>query len=106
MKKVVLAIVVAFLAVNVSFAGDNPKLLKEIKRKITLDLSQLNLERSKEHFVLVQFRIVEGEIDVIDVKSSGQELTDLMLCELEEMFIKTKTDSKTIYQYKFTFEKE
>lgn len=106
MKKIIVALLIAILPIGVSFAGENPKLLKEIQRKITLDLSGINLEKSKENFVIVQFRIVEGSIDIIDMKGSGEELTELMLCELEEMFINTETDSKTIYQYKFTFEKE
>lgn len=106
MKKVAVAFIVALLTFSNSFAGENPKLLKEIKRKITLDLSKIKLEQSKENFVLVQFRVKNGEIDVINVEGTEEKLTELMLCELEEMFINTKTDPHTIHQFKFTFTKE
>lgn len=106
MKKVAVALFAIILTSSFSFADGNPKLLKEITRKIKLDLSNLKLEKSKDHYVMVQFRVVNGAIDVIDMDSSGEELTELMVCELEDMFINAQTDASTIYQYKFTFEKE
>ena len=106
MKKVVIAFLVALLPIASTFAGENPKLFKEIQRKITLDLSQLNLEKTKEHYVIVQFKIVNGNIDIINVNGTEEELTELTLCELEEMCINSKTNPDTIYRYKFSFEKE
>jgi len=106
MKKLIIAFAAIILTSGFTFADGNPKLLKEIARKIKVDLSDLNLEKSKEHFVIVQFRVLHGTVDLIDVQSTGQELTELMVCELEDMFINAKADPQTIYQYKFTFEKE
>ncbi|XOV68854.1 MAG: hypothetical protein ACFHU9_06650 [Fluviicola sp.] len=106
MKKVIVALVVGFLSISTSFAGENPKLLKEIQRKVKVDLSGIQLEKSKEHFVLVKFKIVNNEIEVLNVKGSKKELTDLMMEELEEMFITSDSDPKKTYHFKFNFANE
>ena len=106
MKKVVVALFVGLLSISSSFAGENPKVVKEIQRKIKVDLSGIQLEKSAEHFVLVKFRIVDQEIEIINVKGSKDELTDLMLAEMEEMFISSNADPKKIYQLKFNFSQE
>ena len=106
MKKVALALFVAFVSVSSTFAGENPKLLKEIQRKITIDLSGIHLEKSKEHFVSVRFRVVDQEIEIVNLKGSERKLTDLMLCELEEMFINADANPDKIYQFKFRFSQE
>lgn len=106
MKKVVVAFVVALLTTSASFASENPKLVKEIQRKVKVDLSGIKLEKSKEHFVTVRFKIVNGEVDVLSLRGSKRELTDLMLKELEEMFITSNADPEKIYQFKFNFSQE
>jgi len=106
MKRFVAALFVAFLTVTPSFAGENPKLVKEIQRKIKVDLSGIRLESSKEHFVMVQFRVVDQEVEVIKVEGSKRELTDLMLEELEEMFITSDADPNEVHQFKFNFSQE
>lgn len=106
MKKVVVALFVGLLSISSSFAGENPKLVKEIQRKIKVDLSGIQLEKSKEHFVLVKFKIVDQEIEIVNVKGPKKELTDLMLAELEEMFITSDADPKKVYQFKFNFSRE
>lgn len=106
MKKVVVAMVLGLMTMSPSFAGENPKLLKEIKRKLTLDLSQVKLKKAESNFVLVQFRVIDQEIQIIDAAGSTPELQEIMICELEDMFINSKSESSQIYSYKFTFEKE
>lgn len=106
MKKVVVLFVVALLTASASFAGENPKLVKEIQRKIKIDLSGISLEKTKDHFVSVRFRIVDKDVEILSVKGSKRELTDLMLKELEEMFITSDADPKKVYQFKFNFSQE
>lgn len=106
MKRFVVAMFVAFLVVSPSFAGENPKLVKEIQRKVKIDLSGIRLDKSKEHFVMVQFKIVDQEVEVIKVEGSKRELTDLMLAELAEMFITSDADPSQIHQFKFNFSQE
>jgi len=106
MKNLVVALFVALLTAGSAFAGGNPKLVKEIQRKVKVDLSKVNLEKSKEHFVTVRFRVIGKEIEVLSVRGSKKELTDLMLEELEEMFITTDADPKEVHHFKFNFTKE
>lgn len=106
MKKVVVAFIVAVLTASASFAGENPKLVKEIHRKIKIDLSGIHLEKSKEHFVTVRFRIVNQEVEILNLRGSKRELTDLMIKELEDMFISSDADPKKVYQFKFNFSQE
>ncbi|MDB2657438.1 hypothetical protein N9Y60_05205 [Crocinitomicaceae bacterium] len=106
MKKVVIALIVGLLSVSTTFAGENPKVLKEIQRKVKVDLSGIHLEKSKKHYVLVKFKIVDKEIEILNVKGSKKELTDLMMLELEEMFISSDADPKKVYQFKFNFSQE
>lgn len=106
MRKVLVTLGMALVTFSSVLAGENPKLLKEIQRKITLDLSKVSLDKDAENFVLVQFRVVNQEVHIVDIKGSREELNELMLCELENMFIHAETDSQTIYQYRFTFQKE
>lgn len=105
MKKVVAAIVLSLMTMSASFAGENPKLLKEIKRKLTIDFSKVDLKSSKENFVTVQFRIVENEVEIIET-SGSEELQVVMIEELEDMFIKSDSDCNEVHQYTFRFENE
>lgn len=106
MKKVMLVLVVLVLSSGMTFANKNPKLLKEIKRKVTLDLSKVQLKKDSKEFVIVQFNVTNSKINIIDIEGSMDELTDLMMDELKEMVIQTDIIDNTTYTYKFNFEKE
>ena len=103
MKKLIAVFVLSLMSMSVSFAGENPKLFKEIKRKLTLDLSKIDL--SKEKSVTVEFKIVNQEIEILKI-SGSEELQEIMVKELEEMFIKSDSECDTIHQYKFSFSNE
>lgn len=106
MKKVMLVLMVLVLSSGMAFANKNPKLLKEIKRKVTLDLSKVQLKKDSKEFVIVQFNVTNSKINIIDIEGSMDELTDLMMDELKEMVIQTDIIDNTTYTYKFNFEKE
>jgi hypothetical protein len=106
MKKFVVALLVAIVTTGGVFAGENPKLVKEIQRKVKVDLSKINLERSKDHFVSVRFKVVNQEIEVLSLRGSKRELTEIMMQELEEMFITTDADPNEVHHFKFRFTKE
>lgn len=106
MKTVLIAAFMIFFSCSMTLAGENPKLLKEIKRKSVLDLSNIKLEKNKDEFVIVKFKVSNHQIEVLDIDGSREELTELMMEKLEEMVIKTDAEDATIYQYKFKFEKE
>ncbi|MFT6500292.1 MAG: hypothetical protein ACJASQ_000399 [Crocinitomicaceae bacterium] len=105
MKKLVAAVVLSLMTMSVSFAGENPKLLKEIKRKLTIDFSKVDLDDNQENYVVVRFRIINQEVSIIETKGS-KELEILMIDELQQMFIKSDSDSNVIHTYKFNFENE
>ena len=106
MRNLAVLFIVGLLSVSTSFAGENPKLLKEIKRKLTIDLSGINFIDKKKEYVVVSFRVVDEEIQVEKIKGSKAQLETIMLEELEEMFIKADADPEKLHRYKFTFEKE
>jgi hypothetical protein len=106
MKTVLLATMMILFSFGISYAGENPKLLKEIKRKVFLDLSKVKFEKNKEEFVIVQFKVTNQQIEVINIQGSQEELTEMMIKKLEEMVIQSDAKDATTYQYKFKFEKE
>lgn len=105
MKKLVAAVVLSLMTMSVSFAGENPKLLKEIKRKLTIDFSKVDLNDNLDNYVIVRFRIINKEVSIVETEGS-KELEILMIDELQQMFIKSDSDSSVIYTYKFNFENE
>lgn len=105
MKKLIAAIVLSLITVSVSFAGENPKLWKEINRKLKVDVSQVSLSKVHKNYVVVKFRIVEGEVEILGSLGS-EELRALIVNKLEEMDIVSKSDESKIYRYKFNFRAE
>jgi hypothetical protein len=106
MKNVVVTMLAFTLSLGSVFAGENPNLFREIQRKIKVDLSEIKLDKTQENFVLVQFQVIDQEIKIVSLTGSKNELTELMICELEEMFINADTDPNKIYQFKFNFTQE
>ncbi len=106
MKTVLIATMMILFFFGTSYAGENPKLLKEIKRKVFLDLSNVKFEKDKQEFVIVKFKVTNQQIEVMNIEGSQEELTEMMIKELEEMVIDSDAKDATTYQYKFKFEKE
>lgn len=106
MKTILMGAVILLSTFGLTYASENPGLLKEIKRKVFLDLSEVELDKNKEEFVIVKFKITNQQIEIIDIQGSRKELTELMMKELREMVIRTDAKDATTYQYKFNFEKE
>lgn len=106
MKTFLMTALIILFTNGISIAGENPKLLKEIKRKVFLDLSNVNLEKNKQEFVVVKFKVTNHQIQVVDIDGTREELTEMMTKELQEMVIHTDAEDATIYQYRFKFEKE
>lgn len=105
MKKLATILVFSLISISASFAGENPKLFKEINRKLKVDLSQMNLSRDHQNYVVVKFKIVNGEIEILDAVGS-QELRQLIIEKLEAMDIQATSDESKVYRYKFNFRSE
>lgn len=105
MKKLIAVIVLSLIAVSTSFAGDNQKLWKEINRKLKIDASQVSLSKEHKNYVVVKFRIVDGNIEILGSIGSV-ELRTMIVEKLEEMEIKSEANENEVYRYKFTVREE
>lgn len=105
MKKLVALFALSLLTVSTSFAGENPKLWKEINRKLKVDVSQIDFSKSKRNSVVVKFHVVNNEIEILDAEGSD-ELRALIVQKLEEMDIKSTAGVNEVYQYRFNFRSE
>ena len=105
MKKLVALIVLSLISVSTSFAGENPKLWKEINRKLKVDVSHLSLSKVHKNYVVVKFRIVNGDIEILGALGS-EELRSMIVEKLEAMDIDSKSDITKVYRYKFSFRAE
>jgi hypothetical protein len=105
MKKLVALFALSLLTVSTSIAGENPKLWKEINRKLKVDVSQIDFSKSKRNSVVVKFHVVNNEIEILDAEGSD-ELRALIVQKLEEMDIKSTAGVNEVYQYRFNFRSE
>lgn len=105
MKKLVLVFAFGFFSLSSLFAASTPDLESEMTEKVVIDLSDIRLDKYTEDYVLVSFKIVNGEIKINEIKGSQVELTKAIIKELVQMKIESSYDPNETYQYKFTFEK-
>lgn len=105
MKTVLSLIVFLVLSVNVTLASGNPDLVREIKAKINIDLSSVELNRFNEDYVTVSFRIMEGEIKILEISGSHKVLKAMMIKELNQIHVDAPYEDGKTYVYRFTFEK-
>ncbi|MCJ8288490.1 MAG: hypothetical protein HRT58_00545 [Crocinitomicaceae bacterium] len=106
MKKVVILIAMGLFTIGSSFAGSDPVLIEEISQKVTIDLSTITLDKYEKDFVLVQFKIYDGLIQIVKIEASQPELKYLIISELEEIHIKTPYSESEIHNFNFTFKKK
>ncbi|MFT5860047.1 MAG: hypothetical protein ACI865_002155 [Flavobacteriaceae bacterium] len=106
MKKVVVLIAMGLFTFGSSFAGSDPVLIDEISQKVKIDLSTITLDKYEADFVLVQFKIYDGLIQIIKVEASQPELRELVIAELKEIHVKTPYSESEIHNFNFTFEKK
>lgn len=104
MKKLMLSLVLSFVSINLSFAS-TPCVVNEIQQKFHVDISHVDLDQCQEEFVEVEFRIIEGEINILKINGTQTVLEDIVIDELREMQIESSCSPAVIHRYKFTFEK-
>lgn len=105
MKKIALIVVMGFLMISTAFAGNNPSLKKLLNRKIKIDLSHIELDKYKPDYVNVSFKIVAGEIQIVEIHGTQTELKREITKALKKLDITCEYEEGETYQYKFTFEK-
>ena len=105
MKTAISLFVFLVLSVHVTRASGNPDLVREIKAKINVDLSSIELNRYKQDYVTVSFRIIEGEIKILEIGGTHKELKAIMIKELNQIHVDAPYENGKTYVYRFTFEK-
>ena len=103
MKKLIF--IVAILISNISIGAGVQPLKQEITEKLIIDLSMVELDEDNQDFVLVSFYICNDEIEIADISGTQKQLIQKVKSKLNKLKIEEAYDEGTIYQYKFTFEK-
>ena len=96
--------VVSVFSINFSFASSNPDLTKEIERKLYVDLSFLNWNEEIKDDVIVEFKVVEGQIMIQKIQGKNESLNQQIERKLEGLCLTFDYDERELYTYKFTFE--
>ena len=106
MKNLIILLAMGFLTIGSSYASSDPVLHKEISQKVNIDLSKITLDKYEEDFVLVEFKIYDGLIQIINIEESQLALKSLIIKSLEEIHVRTPYSETEIHSYNFTFEKK
>lgn len=107
MKRTLILVALLFIHLGTVYASDGPKnLFKEINRKMKIDFSGVELNKSRKEYVLVKFQIVNSNIEIKEINSSSEQLLGLIRTELKDMVITSDYLPNETYTYKFTFKKE
>ena len=105
MKTIIALLSAIVFSTGTSFATGNPDLVHEIKSKIFVDLSTIDINESGQDYVTVSFRIVDAEIKIMEIGSSNRELEKIIIRELNDIHVDSPYISGRTYVYRFTFEK-
>ncbi len=105
MKTAIALLTVLLFSAGTSFASGNPDLVHEIRNKIYVDLSNVEINEAGQDYVTVSFRIVDSEIKILEVGGSNDELEELIIRELNQIHVDSPYISGRTYVYRFTFEK-
>lgn len=103
MKKIIF--IVAILISNISLGAEVQPLKQEITNKLILDLSKVELDENNQDFVVVNFYICNGEIEVTEITGTQKQLIQKVKNKLSKLIIEQAYDEGSLYRYKFTFEK-
>lgn len=103
MKKLIF--IVAILISNLSFGAGGQPLKNEITSKLILDLSKVELDRNNQDFVVVNFYVCNGVIEITEITGTQKQLVQKVKNKLSQLNIEQTYDEGSLYRYKFTFEK-
>lgn len=104
MKKLIVLFAVLLLTVSSSFATKNPELVREIQSKVIVDLSRVDLDEYNPDYILVEFKIIDDEINILEINGTSKELKEMIIKELCEIEVDSNYNSNFTYRFKFTFE--
>ena len=96
---------ISLLVSSISLGAGVPTLNEEITSKLILDLSKVELNENHQDFVVVNFYIHNGEIEIEEITGTQSELIQKVKNKLSQLNIEQAYDEETLYRYKFTFDK-
>lgn len=106
MKIVGLIFALSLFTLSSSFAkGDYPDLVREIEKKVKIDLTKVDLNDAKTDYVMVSFRIINDEIKIVEIGGSSKELEISIIKELYAIHVDSDYSPNKTYVYRFTFVK-
>ena len=105
MKIIAIFFALSLITMSNSFAGGNPDLVREIEKKVKIDLRKVELNDAKTDYVMVSFRIINDEIKVVEIGGSTQELKEIVIKELYAIHVDSDYSPNKTYVYRFTFVK-
>ena len=89
-----------------AFAGGGQPIADEVGQKMILDLSDVELNKEHNDFVVVSFIVFNKQIAINDINGSNRELTNAVSSKLSSMTLNDSYSEDDLYRLKFTFEKE
>ena len=105
MKKLVVLFVIGLLTMSTGFEKGIPDLVREIEKKVIVDLSNVELSEVHPEYVIINFKIVNGQINIQGINGTSEELKEIITKELYEIHIDSEYSEDKSYIYRFTFEK-
>lgn len=91
---------------NSIYAKGELNLNEELKKVVKFNQSELPLEKEKEEFVKVSFKINEiGEVEVLEANYSDELIKTKLMKLLNKLRVEQEHDVNKVYYYNFTFKK-
>lgn len=91
---------------NSIYAKGGLNLNEELKKVVKFNQSELPLEKEKEEFVKVSFKINEiGEVEVLEANYSDELIKTKLMKLLNKLRVEQEHDVNKVYYYNFTFKK-
>lgn len=106
MRKLVTILAFMVVGIGYSFSGGNPGLSEEIEQKVTVDLTNIELNERRKDYVVVRFQIKNGLIVVEGINGTQEALKKLIMEELEDIRIDSEHLENQSYISRFTFERQ
>lgn len=100
-----ITLILGIVLASAGLAGTNPSLKNEIIEKVHPDLSEFNFDVHHENFVVVSFKIIDFQIEILDIQGSDPHLINMITLELSRLNIDKEYSEGDIYNYKFIFTK-
>jgi hypothetical protein len=98
--------VLGVLLSSSALAGGGQPIAEEVGQKLILDLSNVELNKENNDFVVVSFIVYDKQIAINDINGSNRELIKAVSAKLSSITLNDSYSEDDLYRLKFTFEEE